>query len=1052
MAFAPGSSKSIWNFDPRSIPGCALWLDASDIGATGGGATVSSWKDKSGFGSNATANSAITLTQNAMGGRPALSFNASTPQWLLGSTSITSNTLTVCAVFSMQSNSGAAARTVALAATGANDYNNNSYVGILRQNGTTMGPYRNGGYVGGSFSYATPVVSVSLFDGANAYLYTNGTAQSSYASTGNFAVSSYAIAANTNTADAHYFTGFIGEVIVYSSALTTVQRQQVEGYLAWKWLGGFPSTLQFTQLTGAGSKIWQQPSFSSNMQTGIAVQNGSGYIWTTTDGGVSWTQRLGPYYWYSAAISADGSTMYAGQYVNPGTPGYLYKSTDGGANWTWLSNAPGTAQVGIACSSNGTIVYTINNTSTAAVSTNGGSTWTSNASPGSSFCICCSLNGSIAYAATPYVYVTSNTGATWTTITSGIPAANYFGSACSADGTKAAVTRGNSNVYVSSNTGTSWSTVAAVSDLIQIRTYGLAMSSNGNTMYVFGGTSLYKTINFGVSWAVQSGLTTASGMYSDGGGIACSRDGSNVIVATNNSSTAGYLYKGTPGSSHPFYPTKPFLRTFQPTDIDGCALWLDANDATTLTLSGSNISSWADKSGNGNNANIVTATPPTYSSANKAVVFAAASAMGLRGNMSASLSNASVFVVASYTSNAVTPALPRLFGLGSNNSTENFLIGQFTLVNQPLSVVVTYVGNLSGNAFGDANYQSGGTISYATPFLYTNISTYSGSTFTNFTLVNGAAGTFASKTGTQATGSFYVGSANRYAIGNSMFATPGANGDSYNGNVYEVIVYPSALTTVQRQQVEGYLAKKWKLSTVLPATHPFVKIPPATTLPFSPLQITGCTLWLDANDPAGTGVQPSAGALATWTDKSGSSNHMTAAGTTPTFSNVPPGAVTFGGAGYYSKASAVFSNFYTAFFVYKQTAATGGPLYTTGASSGSNGLFPNESGTTYFTRGDSTWYSNVSSPFTSNVTNLAGVSFSSNVVGSNQSLFYNGSNVVTTTQANTITYTNLLIGSRQSGGTAYFTGSIYEVIAYNGTLTSNLRQRVEGYLAQKWKV
>ena len=209
-------------------------------------------------------------------------------------------------------------------------------------------------------------------------------------------------------------------------------------------------------------------------------------------------------------------------------------------------------------------------------------------------------------------------------------------------------------------------------------------------------------------------------------------------------------------------------------------------------------------------------------------------------------------------------------------------------------------------------------------------------------------------------------------------------------------------------------------------------------------------MWLDANDPAGTGVQPSAGALATWTDKSGSSNHMTAAGTTPTFSNVPPGAVTFGGAGYYSKASAVFSNIYTAFFVYKQTAAAG-PLYTTGASSGSNGLFPNEAGTTYFTRGDSTWYT-VSSPFTSNVINLAGVSFSSNVVGSNQSLFYNGSNVVTTTQANTITYTNLLIGSRQSGGTAYFTGSIYEVLAYGGTLTTNERQRVEGYLAQKWKV
>jgi hypothetical protein len=175
---------------------------------------------------------------------------------------------------------------------------------------------------------------------------------------------------------------------------------------------------------------------------------------------------------------------------------------------------------------------------------------------------------------------------------------------------------------------------------------------------------------------------------------------------------------------------------------------------------------------------------------------------------------------------------------------------------------------------------------------------------------------------------------------------------------------------------------------------------------------------------------------------------MTAVGTTPTFSNFPPGAVTFGGAGYYSNATAVFSNVYTAFFVYKQTGS--GPLYTTGASSGSNGLFPNESGTTYFTRGDSTWYT-TTSPFASNVVNLAVVSFSSNVVGGSQSLFYNGSNVVTTTQANTITYTNLLLGSRQSGGTGYLTGTMYEVIGYNGTMTTNQRQRVEGYLAQKWK-
>lgn len=34
--------------------------------------------------------------------------------------------------------------------------------------------------------------------------------------------------------------------------------------------------------------------------------------------------------------------------------------------------------------------------------------------------------------------------------------------------------------------------------------------------------------------------------------------------------------------------------------VSGMTLWLDANDSTTITLSGSNVTNWNDKSGNGN--------------------------------------------------------------------------------------------------------------------------------------------------------------------------------------------------------------------------------------------------------------------------------------------------------------------------------------------------------------------------------------------------------------------------------------------------------------------
>ena len=48
---------------------------------------------------------------------------------------------------------------------------------------------------------------------------------------------------------------------------------------------------------------------------------------------------------------------------------------------------------------------------------------------------------------------------------------------------------------------------------------------------------------------------------------------------------------------------------FKPTDIGGCQLWLDAADATTLTLSGSIVTQWRDKSGSGNNATPVYTGP-----------------------------------------------------------------------------------------------------------------------------------------------------------------------------------------------------------------------------------------------------------------------------------------------------------------------------------------------------------------------------------------------------------------------------------------------------------
>jgi len=56
-------------------------------------------------------------------------------------------------------------------------------------------------------------------------------------------------------------------------------------------------------------------------------------------------------------------------------------------------------------------------------------------------------------------------------------------------------------------------------------------------------------------------------------------------------------------------------------------------------------------------------------------------------------------------------------------------------------------------------------------------------------------------------------------------------------NVSELIIYNFALTTSQRQQVEGYLANKWGLTSLLATTHPFYKFPSYSSLLTNPQTI-----------------------------------------------------------------------------------------------------------------------------------------------------------------------------------------------------------------------
>ena len=58
----------------------------------------------------------------------------------------------------------------------------------------------------------------------------------------------------------------------------------------------------------------------------------------------------------------------------------------------------------------------------------------------------------------------------------------------------------------------------------------------------------------------------------------------------------------------------------------------------------------------------------------------------------------------------------------------------------------------------------------------------------------------------------------------SIQTTPA--GYFFTGTVYEIVCYSRVLTSIERQQIEGYFAWKWGLKASLGSGHPFFFIPP----------------------------------------------------------------------------------------------------------------------------------------------------------------------------------------------------------------------------------
>ncbi len=467
---------------------------------------------------------------------------------------------------------------------------------------------------------------------------------------------------------------------------------------------------------------------------------------------------------------------------------------------------------------------------------------------------------------------------------------------------------------------------------------------------------------------------------------------------------------------------------FNPTSISGCALWLDGADPLnngTQPNSGTVISTWSDKSGNGRNATVASGrVAGTYSPEYNCVYFQASS-VGYVTSYAANPTNETMFIVA----NIDSPA----------NINNNTIIG----------------GQLGARSFGFGYSGIGGSgtssylnnqVAWQNTFVRgpstgrTALITGTVSGTTNVTVsLNGASSTSGTITAWTAGTTTYLGVDTTTPI------------YYYKGYVMEILFYNSVLTLAQRQQIEGYLAQKWGLTGSLPITHPSYSAP-------IPLQVPGCALWLDASDAASVSVSGSN--VTQWSDKSGNLLHATqaTAGNRPTYS-APLSAVVFNGtSSFLSTSLTASSNTETVFAVtlFNNTITNTNTILGQSSTSGGRqfcmNYVPNALSTNLqLVRMNQVVINQVNVTLQSNSRSLSGY-VNQNTLGS--TLYFNGTPVNTTATPTAFTGSfTTTIGTR--GNTLFdqtFTGNMYEILVYSGVLTTTQRQQIEGYLAQKWGV
>lgn len=474
---------------------------------------------------------------------------------------------------------------------------------------------------------------------------------------------------------------------------------------------------------------------------------------------------------------------------------------------------------------------------------------------------------------------------------------------------------------------------------------------------------------------------------------------------------------------------------FNPSAVSGLRFWIDGSDTATITLNGSRVSQWNDKSGNNYNTTQTNATFQPARNGNY-VVFSNNYNVDIPQAAINNTSNWTLFMVLNPVSQSNWIFVKQWNGV----NTFNVLSMSYTTDNTG-GGSNSYNQNIHWHSYNQAStFQSGFPAISSTTQLITITASPSNLVFykdgrilssnlatSNFASISNVTGATNFKLGAWEAGSYQNSGVTNFQMG-------------------ELAFYNSTVTTSDRLALETYFFEKWGITTL--ASN------------FSPSSITGLQAWYDGADPLNTGTPPANGALvSTWFDKSGNGrNGLTGGGNAARYTAGSPGYMYFGGSNGYeltNSGSYLTSNYFTIIAAVRQSRVFNSPVVVGNWNNGGAGSYMNfylYSSQATFDVDTRSLTVNYSPSFNGNYRQepirVWSLSFTSNL----RRIFLNGRLLGTQASNNQLSSWGFPAIGKGTNQFYFYEGSMMEILIYTGELSDTNRSNVESYLYRKWGV